>query len=478
MAMFARAATKAFDQGIGTLAAGAHIAQLVGGRSVTGLSITTDKAMRYSAFWSAVRILSEDQAKLPLGVHERLRDGTNRPAPEHSLHNVIHHQANPQMTAFTWREVGMAHDLVIGNTYSMIARDGTGAVRELWPLAADRMETERLATGILRFRYQRVDGSTVDLDSQDVFHVPGLSWDGVKGYSVIRQARETIGLGLAAEEHGARFFGNGATTNFVLGTDTKLSQTAIDHLADQIKDKKTGLSNAWKPWVLEEGLKPFTLSMPNDDAQWLETRKHQVTDVCRWFRIPPHKLMDLERATFTNIEHQGLEYVTDALMGWLTRWEQAIGMQLLGDDWVGQGGRFYVKFNVNALLRGDFKTRMEGYATGMQWGLTTPNLVSELEDWQQIEGGDTPLRPLTHIAVSALDDNGMTFADRVNAAAVLVRAGYEPDGVNAALSLPPIAHTGLVPITVQMDPEKVPAPSSNGTKPVGATDGTQGFPAR
>lgn len=471
MGLFVRAAVKAFDQGVGTVAAGAHIIQVGSGRSVTGLSITTDKAMRYSAFWSAVRILSEDQAKLPLGVFELRDDGSSKPAPQHPVERVIRYRANPQMTAFTMRETGMAHDLTWGNTYAAIARDGIGYVRELWPLAADRMEVERNAAGELVYDFTRVNGTHEQLTATEVFHVPGLSWDGVKGYSIISQARETIGLGLAAEEHGARFFGNGATTNFVLSTDKTLSDNALKRLAGQVKNEKTGLSNAWKPWVLEEGLKPVTTSMPNDDAQWLETRRHQVTDVARWFRIPPHKLADLEHATFTNIEHQGLEYVTDGLMGWLTRWEMAIGMQLLGDDWVGLGGRFFVKFNVNALLRGDFKTRMEGYATLSQWGLISPNQVAKLEDWAPIPGGDAFLRPLTHIATSELDGNGMTFMDKVNAASVLTRAGYEPegtDGVNAVVGLPTIKHTGLVPVSVQLDPSTrgpKPAPEAPGATP-------------
>jgi HK97 family phage portal protein len=395
MALLARAATKIFDQGVGTLAAGRHIGQLVGGRSVTGLSVTTDKAFQYSAFWAAVRILSEDIAKLPLGVFRKLSDGSTRPAPDHPLDRVIRYQANPQMTSFTWREVGMAHDVTWGNHYAMKAYDGLGYVRELWPLATDRMEVERSGgTGELRYEYTRTNGQKEQLTSAEVFHVPGLSWDGIKGYSLIRYARETIGLGLASEEHGARFFGNGATTNFALSTDSKLSPTAIQNLTDQIKDNKTGLSNAWKPWVLEEGLKPVTLSMPNDDAQWLETRKHQVTEVARWTRIPPHMLGDLERATFTNIEHQAQEYVSNALMGWITRWEGAIGMQLLADDWIGAGGEYYIKFNVNALLRGDMETRFRAYATARQWGFMNGDQIADLEDWNRWDGGEEYLVPL------------------------------------------------------------------------------------
>jgi HK97 family phage portal protein len=235
-----------------------------------------------------------------------------------------------------------------------------------------------------------------------VLHVPGLSWDGIKGYSVIANARETIGLGLAAEEHGARFFGAGATTNFVLSSPNKLSDDAIKRLKGQVKAEKTGLQNAWEPWILEEGLEPKTLSMPNDDAQWLETRKHQVSDIARWFRLPPHKLADLERATFSNIEHQALEYVTDALLGWLTRLETAMGMQLLGPEWVGNGGDLYLRFNVNALLRGDFKTRMEGLAIARQWGAINADEWREIEDLNPIPdgGGQEYLVPLNMTTVN------------------------------------------------------------------------------
>jgi HK97 family phage portal protein len=395
MALLARAATKAFDQGIGTLAAGSHIGQLISaGRSVTGISVTTDKAFHYSAFWAAVRILSEDIAKLPLTIHRRRRDGSSEQAPDHPLDRVIRYQANPQMTAFIWREVGMAHAVTWGNHYAAKAYDGRDNVVELWPLDTSRMEVERRADSKLHYTYTRQNGQKEELTEAEVFHVPGLSWDGIKGYSLIHYARETIGLGLATEEHGARFFGNGATTNFVLSTDSKLTDLAAKHLADQVKDTKTGLSNAWKPWVLEEGLKPFPLSMPNDDAQWLETRKHQVTDVSRWTRIPAHKLSDLEHATFTNIEHQAQEYVTDALMGWIVRWESEIGRQLLRTDWIGAGGDYYAKFNVNALLRGDQQTRYQSYAIGRQWGFINGDKIAELEDWNRWPGGDEYIVPL------------------------------------------------------------------------------------
>lgn len=424
MGIFARAAAKAFDQGAGTLAVGAHIINIGAGRSASGISITTDRALKYSAFWAAVRILSEDMAKLPLGVFEEMPDGSHRPAPEHPVNRVIRYQANPQMSAFTWREVGMAHLVTWGNSYSLKVRDGMGRLRELWPLATDRMEVERdPTTGELRYRYTRVNGTQVDLTQSQVFHVPGLSWDGVQGYSLIKMARETIGLGLATEEHGSRFFSNGVTTNFVLSTDNKLSDDAHKHLDEQVKDDKTGLTKAWEPWVLEEGLKPIPLSMPNDDAQWLETRKHQVTDISRWSRVPLHKLGDLEHAHFTNIEEQNQEYADDALMGWAGRHEAAYGMQLLGPDWLGAGGRYFTRYTFNALLRANFEKRMTGYATGRQWGWLSANDIRRLEDMDPIEGGDDYLVPLNMTSVGP--DGTITTT-------TMARAGASSNGTAAA----------------------------------------------
>lgn len=417
MGIFVRAATKVFDQGVGTIAAWSHagqMGQISGGRSFTGLSITTDKAMRYAAFWAACRILSEDVAKLPLGVYRRGPKGSEQ-ASDHPLDRVIRYQANPQMSSFVWRQVGMLHDLTWGNAYSMIGRDqgGHGAIRELWPLATDRMTTGRDDAGDLTFKYQRQNGQTADLDPKDVFHVPAFSWDGLSGYSIIRQARESIGLGLATEEHGARFFGNGATSNFVLATDNALSETAFEHLETSIDTEHTGLTNSWRPWILEEGLKPVPITMPHDDAQWLETRNHQVVDMARWFRLPPHKLADLTRATFSNIEHLSLEYVTDTLMGWLVRWEQEIGRQLLGPEWVGQGGDLYVKFTVSALLRGDLKSRFDAYAVGRQWGFMNGDQIAELEDWNRWEGGDAYIVPMNMTTVNP--DGSITTSTMVPA---------------------------------------------------------------
>lgn len=428
MGILARVAAKAFNQGVGTLAAGAHIIQSGGGRSYSGINVTTDRAMRYAAFWAATRVLAESIATLPIQVIERSRSGKRRVVDDHPVHIALHWMPNPQMSAFTFKEVAQAHVSTWGGTYSLKVRDGIGQLRQLWPLDPSRVEVERQSeTGDLVYRYQRMDGSTREFDRSQVFHIPGLGWDGVTGYSVLRMARESIGLGLAAEEHGARFFGQGATTNFALTTPNKLGDQAWRRLKQQIKTEKAGLSNAWEPWILEEGLSVANLQMPNDDAQWLETRKHQVTDIARWFRIPPHMIMDLERATFSNIEYQALEFVKYTLLPWVLRWELAIGQQLLDDDWAGRGGRLYAKFNLGMLERADLKTRYESYAIGRQWGFINGDRIADLEDWDRWEGGDEFLIPTN---MTTLGPDGLVTMTQLTRSASA--NGMNNDGVNGS----------------------------------------------
>jgi HK97 family phage portal protein len=304
----------------------------------------------------------------------------------------------------------------------MLARDGLGRVAQMAPLDAARMEPHREADG-LHYRYQRLDGQQAEFRRRDLFHMPGLSWDGVQGYSVIRHARETIGLGLAGEEHGARFFGNGATTTFVLGTDGKLSDAAFKHLKDQVKEEHTGLAHAWEPWVLEEGLKPLPVSMNNDDAQWLESRKFSVLDVCRWLRIQPHMLFELDRSTNNNIEQQALEFIKYSLLPWISRYEAVYGDQLLGREWLGRGGDLYIKFNVGALERADIKTRFESYAIGRQWAFMNGDKIAELEDWEKFPGGDEYLVPIN---MTTVGKDGSIVTTQLAS-----RNGKEPAGVTA-----------------------------------------------
>lgn len=392
MGLFARAASKAFDQGIGTIAVGAHIFSTGTSRSTTGLNITTDKALGYSPFWQGVRILAETFAQVPMIVYRQLPDGGKERALDHPAYRVLHDRVNPRLTSFQWRETGMGHLCTWGNWYSAVAKDGRGRLRELWPLPADRMTVRSEDNGDVFYDFLTQKGELKTLRRDEVFHVPALAWDGLVGMAPISYHRNAIGLGLATEEHGSRFFSNGANPSFVLSSPNKLSDTSIGHLRDQIKDEKTGLSNAWKPWILEEDLKPVILTMPNDDAQWLETRKHQVHETARVLNIHPYKLGSTEpgAVSYASVEQFAIDFVVTTMTPWYARTEQAAGMQLLGDDWVGAGGDYFVGFPVDGLLRGDQAARYLAYHQAITDGWMVPNEARVKEELNKLPGLDLP----------------------------------------------------------------------------------------
>lgn len=381
----ALALRKAFNQGIGTLASGGHIYQLTGGKASTGASIGADRALRYAAFFAAVRILSESLAQLPLITYRRLDRGKER-ATDHPLYPILHDRANPQTTSFAWREAAMAHICTWGNAYSAIARDGLGRVREIWPLAPDRMDVERDPAGDLRYRYQPLSGGLVELTANDIFHISGLAWDGIKGYSFLSVAREAVAIGMAIEEYSGRFFANDARPGVVYTHPKALNDTARANLRATLATNHEGVGSSWRFALLEEGMTVTTV--PAEDAHFLEAAKFQRNQIASLFRIPPHMLGDLERATFSNIEQQSLEFVTYTLGPWLVRWEQAIGMQLLGSDWVGAGGNYFVEFLVDGLLRGDAASRYAAYHTARLDGWLSADEIRERENLNPLPNGE------------------------------------------------------------------------------------------
>lgn len=401
MGIFARAAVK-FDQGIGTLAAGSHVWQIVsGGKTSTGESITAERALRFGAFFAAVRILSESLAQLPLITYRRLPKGKKR-ATDHWLYPVLHDRFNPQMTSFAGRETGMSHICTWGNGYYAVARDGNKRVRELWTLHPERMADpyRNADTGALHYPYQPLTGSPVDLAAKDVFHVPGLAWDGIKGLPFLAVAREAVALGQAIEQYGGRFFAHDARPGVVYSHPKTLNDKARENLRKTLTERHEGLGSSWNFALLEEGMTVTPIGMPNDDAQFIETGKLQRNQIATIFRIPPHMLGDLDRATFSNIEHQSLEFVTYTLGPWLVRWEQAIGMQLLGSDWIGNGGDYFVEFLVDGLLRGDIATRYAAYHSGRIDGWLNADEIRERENLNPLPNGEgegywTPLNITT-----------------------------------------------------------------------------------
>lgn len=354
------------------------------GQSTSGKRVNEKTAMTMSAVYSCVRILSETLASLPLHIYEISETGTTK-ALSHPLYRVLHDEPNPEMTSFIFRETLMTHLLLWGNAYAQIIRNGKGEIIGLYPLMPDKMKMDRDENKEIIYYYQSTDGVKVSLSSQDVLHIPGLGFDGLVGYSPIAMAKNAIGMAIATEEYGAKFFANGATPSGILehpGT-VKNPQAVRESWS-----KGFSGSNSHKVAVLEEGMKYTPISIAPNEAQFLETRKFQINEIARIFRVPPHMVGDLEKSSFSNIEQQSLEFVKYTLDPWVSRWEQAMARRLLSSL---EKGKYTIKFNVDGLLRGDYESRMNGYAIGRQNGWMSANDIRELENLDKIpteEGGD------------------------------------------------------------------------------------------
>ena len=363
------------------------------GGTTSGKAVTERSAMQMTAVYSCVRILSEAIAGLPVHLYRYDGSGGKEKATTHPLYFLLHDEPNPEMTSFVFRETLMTHLLLWGNAYAQIIRNGKGEVVALYPLMPNRMTVDRDADGHLYYEYQTsqdeahtMDGSRVRLLPSDVLHIPGLGFDGLMGYSPIAMAKNAIGMAIACEEYGAKFFANGATPGGILEHPGVVKDP--ERVRESWNSAFGGSANANKVAVLEEGMKYTPISISPEQAQFLETRKFQINEIARIFRIPPHMIGDLEKSSFSNIEQQSLEFVKYTLDPWVFRWEQSMQRALLSMD---EKKEYFFKFNVDGLLRGDYQSRMNGYATGRQNGWMSANDIRELENLDRIpeeEGGD------------------------------------------------------------------------------------------
>ena len=363
------------------------------GNSTAGKPVTERSAMQMTAVYSCVRILSEAVAGLPLHLYRYKEDGGKEKALDHPLYHLLHDEPNPEMSSFVFRETLMTHLLLWGNAYAQVIRNGKGEVIALYPLMPDRMIVDRDKHGRLYYKYTRsnddaptMENGSVILDPSDVLHVPGLGFDGLVGYSPIAMAKNAIGLAIAAEEYGSKFYANGAAPSGVLEHPGTIKDPA--RVRDSWNSTFGGSSNSHKVAVLEEGMKYTPISISPNEAQFLETRKFQINEIARIFRVPPHMVGDLEKSSFSNIEQQSLEFVKYTLDPWVIRWEQALYRTLLSED---EKKTLFFKFNVEGLLRGDYASRMNGYATARQNGWMSANDIRELENLDRIPaelGGD------------------------------------------------------------------------------------------
>lgn len=364
------------------------------GRTTSGKPVNERTAMQTTAVYACVRILAEAVASLPLHVYEYQDDGGKKLVHDHPLYYLLHDEPNPEMTSFVFRETLMSHLLIWGNAYAQIIRDGAGRVLGLYPLLPDKMDVQRDDKGNIYYVYSRnsdenpmfKEYGNIKLKAEDVLHIPGLGFDGMIGYSPIAMAKNAVGMTLACEEYGASFFANGANPGGVLEHPGVLKDPS--KVRESWNSVYRGVSNAHKIAVLEEGMKYQQIGIPPEEAQFLETRKFQINEIARLYRIPPHMVGDLDKSSFSNIEQQSLEFVKYTLDPWVIRWEQSLQRSLLLP---GEKGKYFIKLNVDGLLRGDYQSRMNGYAVGRQNGWFSANDIREMENMNPIpdeEGGN------------------------------------------------------------------------------------------
>lgn len=363
------------------------------GSTTAGKTVTERSALQMTAVYSCVRILAEAVAGLPLHLYRYTDDGGKEKAIDHPLYRILHDEPNSEMSSFVFRETLMTHLLLWGNCYAQIIRNGKNEIVGLYPLTPNRVTVHRDENGQLYYLYTRgaddvtnTKNMTVKLGPSDVLHIPGLGFDGLVGYSPIAMAKNAIGLAIATEEFGAKFFANGAAPSGVLEHPGTIKEPG--KVREAWQSQFGGSANSNKIAVLEEGMKYTPISISPEQAQFLETRKFQINEIARIFRVPPHMVGDLEKSSFSNIEQQSLEFVKYTLDPWVIRWEQSLSRTLFTEI---EKKKYFFKFNVEGLLRGDYASRMSGYATARQNGWMSANDIRELENLDRIpaeEGGD------------------------------------------------------------------------------------------
>ena len=358
--------------------------------TLSGMRVSSDSAMRLSAVFRAVQLLSSHMAMFPVSFYEA---GTRKRIARHPLLALLNKRPNRFQNAFEWRQMLQGHLELRGNAYCEISANGRGQITELTPRHPDRVKVEMLPNGDYRYVVTDPDGTKRNVPRGSMWHLRGLSSNGITGISVIECARESFGAGLAAQQYGSRFFANDAkpTGGWVEMPGMFKDKEARQIFRDTMQQMQTGM-NRHKIMVLDQGMKYHEVGVTNKDAQFLESRKFSVSDIARWFGVPPHKLGDLDRATFSNIEQQSLEYIQDALQPRATMWESSIIAELLFDD-----EEIDIEFEFHELLRGDSAARALFYQSGINAGWLARNEARNMEGMEPLEGLDEPLRPLNMV---------------------------------------------------------------------------------
>jgi len=371
----------------------------VGTRSMAGMQVTPDSAMRVSAVYACVRELSQSFAVLPVEFYRQ--QGRKRvKVTNHPLYKLLRKRPNRWQNAYEWREMLQGHIALRGNAYNYVSANSRGEIKELIPLHPDRVKIAIKSDGDYGYEYTERGGQKTTYAREEIWHIKGLAPDIYRGYNPIELARDSVGTALAAQEYGARFFANDAkpTGGWIEHPGSFKTPEAKKQFRDSWQQMQSGF-NRGKTAILEGGMKYHDIGISNVDAQFLETKKFGIEDIARMFGVPPHRIGHLERSTNNNIEHQGLEYVTYTMMPIAERWEASIEAELLFDD-----DEIEIEFNFSRLLRGDSKSRGSYYKDGILTGWMTRNEAREMENLNPIDGLDEPLRPLNMMPESEADD--------------------------------------------------------------------------
>ena len=362
----------------------------------SGETVTVDTALHVGAVYACVHVIAETVGTLPFNVYRRI-SGDRREkdrAYGHPVYRLLHDAPNPEMTSAIFEEVLMAHVLTWGNGYARIERSGGGVPVALWPLRPDRIKPERLGPDRTLI-YRRTDESGRDIEhiaAGDVIHVPAMGFDGIVGFSPISMAREAIGLAIASQTAAGSLFGNGSVPGGVLEAPQAMDTPAQERLRSSWEALHRGAGNRARVAILEQGMTYKPISFTPEDAQFLESRQFSVVDICRWFRMPPHKVQHLLNATFSNIEHRSIEFTQDTIRPWLVKIEQESNRKLFAPS-----GEYFAEHSIDALLRGDSDTRHRVYTMGRQWGYYSANDIRAFENLNPIPGGDVYLSPMNMV---------------------------------------------------------------------------------
>lgn len=382
-----------------------YVRQFITGGDMPNMTgrIDTLAAMKYTAVFACIRVLSETLASTPIMLYRKKNDGDREVRNDLAVYDILHNQPNDEMSPFSFKEMCMVALNTGGNAVCQKLSNEKYGLFGLYPYEWPKVNIGRDPT-TKKLIYKIKDGTTtgITLQRENVFHIPGISFDGIVGLSPIEYATSAIQLGLSYEQFGVNFYKNGANSSGAFSFPGELGEESFQRLKKDLKDNYAGLKNTGTPMLLEGGGKFEQFAMKPADAQLIENKRFQIEDVARIYRVPMHLIQELTKSTNNNIEHQSLEFIMYTMLPWFKRWEEAFNMQLLVPRERMEG--FYLEFNVNSLLRGDIKSRYEAYEKGIQWGILSINDCLKLENMNSIEGGDRRIQPLNMININRADD--------------------------------------------------------------------------